>query len=945
MKKIMMMIAILAFAGMAANAVELFTAQNDGLAHWNYIEGSAGNDYTTDAHTGYDGTNSAAAYDGDGNVHIIHAGGLSCFEWDASTTSFAAGGTSGFAGGTSVEVASDGTIFSTQIGGLNAWTYDAGTHVYTAVSFWGFDGAKDLTIDANGVIHVIFDGGAGNPAGISAFTFDGTSLAAIDGAHSGFGGGTAIKYSESDGLIYSTQIGGLNVWGFNGSVYSADDFYGFPNALELAIDSDNVVHAVWQDPVNPGGGGLSSFAWNGSTWTATGFYGYGGFRGVFVDSEDNIHVAHAGGISEYDFDGVNYVPNLDWYGTLGGVHEVVELTSPEPPPPLSAPDVWIDSANLYWSSTNGAFYDVEYKTDLQFQAEWASLVRGIPATPYTNSHSLPLNDYDPAFFRVQASWENNALRVTGNIPVDGETMVQDDVVLSWDAVEGGAATYIVYFSTDESLVESGDPSVVVSTGSSATTFDPPGLLTLSDYYWRVDAVPDDPEVVYDSGLVWTFTVTIPEELGAGHKKFIKHGILTSSVVFPNTFGFDWGPNGSNVTWSTWADAKFNSVCTHGSWLNELTGSVGPTDQTYWRWCEGQSDLLDGTGNAMLSLLEKAYIGDVENFAAFQAADEVNLNDTGWRNAIKAAFDRWKAAYPDTLVYTTQNGPSNGGGIRSFQEYAKPDMSFMFTYEFKSGGNMEQMWFSCKDFRNYGKLGIGTVDYAEPIPYGMYYQSMNLTDRHMGPSEFCLGMFGPITYGYKMISGFVYSRNANDAPGNDIRTELFTSNNDSVRSQSFDDVAENNRQILLMSDTLCRLSSEAVYDINVTSYATAWANGAVPGLTGISAAPVGGRASGTDKVLIGHFKALSEKFDGPSYSNQDYFMIMNADYGVNGYPSEYQQDITLTVDSGLESINLTTGAVETLTRSGGTVTVRLDGGRAKLFKFATGAPFVGFYTGE
>ncbi len=419
------------------------------------------------------------------------------------------------------------------------------------------------------------------------------------------------------------------------------------------------------------------------------------------------------------------------------------------------------------------------------------------------------------------------------------------------------------------------------------------------------------------------------------------------MVFPNTFGFDWAPDGSNVTWSTWADAKFNSVCTHGSWLNELTGSVGPTDQTYWRWCEGQSDLLDGTGNAMLSLMEKAYIGDVENFAAFQAADEVNLNDTGWRNAIKAAFDRWKAAYPDTLVYTTQNGPSNGGGIRSFQEYAKPDMSFMFTYEFKSGGNMEQMWFSCKDFRNYGKLGIGAVDYAEPIPYGMYYQSMNLTDRHMGPSEYCLGMFAPITYGYKAISGFVYSRNADDAPGNDIRTELFIGNNDSVRSQNFDAVAENNRQIRLMGDSLVRLSSEAVYDINVTSHATAWSSGAVPGLTGITAAPAAGatRASATDKVLIGHFEALSEKFDGPSYSNQDYFMIMNADYGVDGTPSEYAQDITLTVSSDLESIDLATGAVETLTRSGGTVTITLDGGRGKLFKFATGAPFVGFYNGE
>jgi len=932
MKKTMMTIAMLAFSGMAASASELFVGQIGGLNQANYNEGDPGT-YSDNGFWGYGGTNQALAADNNNGVHVIHSGGLSYFNWDG--TAFSAGGSASFSGGTSVEVASDGTIFSTDAGGLKAWSYDAATQAYTELSSWGFDGALDLTIDGNGVIHVIFDGGAGNPAGISAFTFDGANLSAIDGAHWPFPGGTAIKYSEYDGLIYSTQGGGLNVWGFDGSAYSADGFYGFAGARELDIDSGNVVHVTHS-------GGLSSFIWNGSVWTATGFYSYPNFRSVFVDSEDNIHASHDGGVSGYGFVGGNYVED-GFFGIAGGAYEVVELAY-VPPPPLSAPEVWIDSANLYWSSTNGAFYDVVFKTTLPY-GEWDQLVRGIPATPYTNSYPLPLNDHDPAFFKVQASWENNALRVSGNYPVDGDTTVQDDVVLSWDAVEGGAATYIVYLSTDESLVESGDPSVVVSTGSSETTFDPPGLLALSDYYWRVDAVPDDPGVVYDTGFVWSFTVAIPWDLGDGHKKFIKHGILTSSVVFPNIFGFDWTPDGSNVTWSTWADAKFNSVCTHGSWLNELTGSVGPTDQTYWRWSEGQSDLLNGTGNAMLSLQEKAYIGGVGNFAAFQAADEVNLNDSGWRNAIKAAFDRWKVAYPDTLVYTTQNGPSNDGGIRSFQEYAKPDMSFMFTYEFKSGGNMEQMWFSCKDFRNYGKLGIGAVDYAEPIPYGMYYQSMNLTDRHMGPSEYCLGMFGPITYGYKAISGFVYSRNANDAPENDIRSELFTSNNDSVRSQNFDAVAENNRQIRLMGDSLVRLSSEAVYDINVTSHATAWSAGAVPGLSGISAAPVGGRASDTDKVLIGRFKALSEKFDGPSYSNQEYFMIMNCDYGVDGTPSEYAQDITLTVDSDLESINLTTGAVETLTRSGGTVTIRLDGGRAKLFKFATGAPFVGFYAGE
>jgi len=556
------------------------------------------------------------------------------------------------------------------------------------------------------------------------------------------------------------------------------------------------------------------------------------------------------------------------------------------------------------------------------------------------SNSIPTTGVDMGFVNLKVTEDTRVSLpspVGGNDPADGETKVQDDVILSWNTVEG-AASYIIYFSTDEALVTSGDSSIAV-TNLAGTTFDPGQLGLYSNYYWRVDVVSDDANVVYEAGDTLSFKPTIPSELGRGHRIFLKRGLLSGAVVFPNDFGFAGAASGTNITWATWVDSRFNTVCTHNSWLNALTGPVGPTNTYYSRWCEDLTNLESGAGNGTISSAEEQYIGD--NLVALQAGDEDNLTLTSVKNAVKAGFDRWKVAHPDTLVYTTQNGPSNEGGIDAFQKFAKPDMSYMFTYEFTNdGGDLNKMYKSLRDFREHGKKGIGVADYLEPIPYGMYFQAMNLQNRHVGQPEMCLAMFTPVAYGYKMINAFVYARNSVVAPDNNIRAELFEDGGDSVRRPMFDVAAENNRQIMLMGDTLVSLSSTGIYDVNdESSYISAWNSSSIPNITGISA---------TDDVVISKFEPLHEVFDGPDYSGQIYFMVINAYTPVDGIPSSAARTITLTIGGGitaLESINLTTGAVEVIPVTGGTVAVTLDGGRGKLFKFQTGAPFVGFYTGE
>ncbi|RKX33678.1 MAG: hypothetical protein DRP64_20725, partial [Verrucomicrobia bacterium] len=600
----------------------------------------------------------------------------------------------------------------------------------------------------------------------------------------------------------------------------------------------------------------------------------------------------------------------------------------------------------------GLVYDLYWKTNLVVGSDWAA-AGGVweTGTGAFNAEAeavtcrIPVGDYglSEAFLQLRVS-DTLIPSVFGQVktpsPASGNADAENDGQLSWGAA-AGATSYTIYLSTNQADVANGAAGALVA-NQAGTTFDASALVGMyKDYYWRVIPVGNDPNAVFSPSPVWSFKQTIPAELGDGHKKFIKRGILSGAVVFPGEFGFaGHNATGTNVTWATWTDSGFNSACTHSGWIDILTGPVGPTDTTYWRWCEGQTELSDGSGNGSISWQEEAYIGGIGNLAALQAADEENLNDTGWRNAIKSAFDRWKVAYPDTLVYTTQNGPSNEGGIRSFQEYAKPDMSFMFTYEFKSGGSLNQMYKSLRDFREWGKQGIGATVYSEPIPYGMYFQSMNLQDRHVGQSEMCLGMFTPIAYGYKAINAFVYARNSAEAEDNDIRAELFEDGGDSVRRPLFDVAAENNRQILLMSDALVRLSSEGVWDVNgESSEIPNWSNGNIPDINGISA---------SDDVVISEFLPLHEEFDGPNYSNQVYFMVVNANAPVDGTPAAHARTITLTIGGGitaLESINLTTGALEILPVTSGTVAITLDGGRGKLFKFQTGAPFVGFYNGE
>ena len=104
------------------------------------------------------------------------------------------------------------------------------------------------------------------------------------------------------------------------------------------------------------------------------------------------------------------------------------------------------------------------------------------------------------------------------------------------------------------------------------------------------------------------------------------------------------------------------------------------------------------------------------------------------------------------------------------------------------------------------------------------------------------------------------------------------------------------------------------------------------------------------AFVAWFRPLDESFDGPTYSNEVYFLVVNGLTDTNGTAADCMQEIHLdfTVgNSGITSVVMLdpeTGLLQTNTMSVVSnkrrLILDLNGGDATLFKFADGAPFAG-----
>ena len=127
-------------------------------------------------------------------------------------------------------------------------------------------------------------------------------------------------------------------------------------------------------------------------------------------------------------------------------------------------------------------------------------------------------------------------------PRDGAKWVDPNAVeFSWE-LGMNAATHDVYFGTDKTTVEAGDPSVFV--GSLIQNTHAPGLLDKeTTYYWRVDEHTTMQTV--NQGNIWTFTTSGGPSDGVKAEYFNNPDLIGQPVVVrtESMIDFSW-PDGN-----------------------------------------------------------------------------------------------------------------------------------------------------------------------------------------------------------------------------------------------------------------------------------------------------------------------------------------------------------------------------------------------------------------
>lgn len=106
------------------------------------------------------------------------------------------------------------------------------------------------------------------------------------------------------------------------------------------------------------------------------------------------------------------------------------------------------------------------------------------------------------------------------------------------------------------------------------------------------------------------------------------------------------------------------------------------------------------------------------------------------------------------------------------------------------------------------------------------------------------------------------------------------------------------------------------------------------------------------AILAWLKPLDESMDGPGYTNEIYLMVVNGLTAADGTAADCRQEIKLNflnsgaAANGLVLLDPVTGNLQTnvlpIVSTRRQLVLSLNGGDAALFKFNTGAPFVGFF---
>lgn len=463
-------------------------------------------------------------------------------------------------------------------------------------------------------------------------------------------------------------------------------------------------------------------------------------------------------------------------------------------------------------------------------------------------------------------------------------------------------------------------------------------------------------------LVRTVAAQIPSSLDKGHRLLMEQGLQIQAMVTPYPVEFD-----TNL----WAQSNFTAV--------------------QWQWNANHLDLMGSAPGlpwgewvnfdySQPTSYEAPY---ASNLMSLQCVDEPDLSNVAQRQNLSNWFAAARPNFPNTLLFTNLQGNSDSPtNIAAYMSESHPDMLMYDSYPGSRfypivGGSL---FYTYEDMAKFRTLGLAGNDGsgAHPIPVGHWIQTFRecidnsacgTNDRDFWPrflseSEMRAQQFAGWTFGEKFESAFVYD---SASPGNNIYAQFFTGYGDSSPTPAFTQMAESNRMSRNLGPALVRLISTDIRDFpgQYKNGSGGTVSDAVPAglqtwqlgkgdsyLRSVTAANQGTKNNGLPgDVLIGWFKVLDESLDGPNANGEIYFMVMNGLTDANGSAVDCRQQITMQWDFGssgitkIQELNPDTGKLQELSLtavSGGKeqLILTLDGGTAALFKFDTGAPFVG-----
>ena len=346
---------------------------------------------------------------------------------------------------------------------------------------------------------------------------------------------------------------------------------------------------------------------------------------------------------------------------------------------------------------------------------------------------------------------------------------------------------------------------------------------------------------------------------------------------------------------------------------------------------------------------------------------VNFSPTDVDYAVLADLaDRYaevRAFYPGVPVTTKlRGGPGSlqhyaDSAIQAYIDQVQPDILSHGGYWFFYGGadpdpHHEHYFTRLEQWR---QLAV-----ANDLPYQTDMQIWYGSDDLRIPSESDarFNQFTTLAYGYKILGGFIYDGWGTGTPLTPVLFDDPNKRGTDSPTALFYQYAASNTEVLNLGSSLVYLLSTGVRYVTegtLPDRTVAWQSGASdPYITGIDA-----NDAAPDDILVGYFEPMLESDDGPLYSDQVYFMIVNCRHEYDETAVQSAQAITVNLDfaasgiTSLQRLNRLTGDVELIVAGGtydgltytqtGATTYRMEltlpGGTGDLFKFHTGALFV------